>query len=134
MKQFLKPGYTLWTMNSACLWLRLGLGVAMIPHGYEKLMHFNEQQANLLFGLGSTISLALAIGAEFFCSMLLMLGLLTHLVLIPLIITVLVIVFIAHGGDIVGDGSTGFLLLVGYITSLLLGAGDYSLDAYIFKP
>lgn len=135
MKQFLDPVYTRRTLNSAGLCLRLGLGVAMIPHGYEKLMHFNEQKADFLnlFGLGSPVSLALALGAEFFCSILLMLGLLTRLVLIPLIVTALVIVCMAHEGDIVGDGSTGFLFLVGYTTSLLLGAGDYSLDALIAK-
>lgn len=135
MKHFLTPVYKRWMVNSAGLWLRLGLGIAMIPHGYEKLVHFNEQQADFLdlFGLGSTVSLALAIGAEFFCSILLMLGLLTRLILIPLIITALVIVFMAHEGDIVGDGSAGFLLLIGYTASLLLGAGDYSLDALIIK-
>lgn len=133
--QFLKTGYSPQAVNSASLWLRLGLGLTMIPHGYEKLMHFHEQQADFLnlFGLGNTVSLTLAIGAEFFCSILLMLGLLTRLVLVPLICTALVIVFIAHEGDILGDGSAGTLFLIGYITSLLLGAGKYSLDALLFK-
>ncbi|GAB3280372.1 hypothetical protein GCM10027347_55550 [Larkinella harenae] len=133
--QFFKPRYTLWTINTANLWLRLGLGVAMLPHGYEKLTHFGQQQADFLnlFGLGSAVSLALAIGAEFFCSIFLMLGLLTRLVLIPLLVTALVIVFVAHQGDIAGDGSAGFLFLIGYFTCLLLGAGKYSLDAIIFR-
>lgn len=134
--QFVQPTpATSWTVNSAILWLRLGLGIAMIPHGYDKLTHFAEYQDSFMsfLGLSSPVSLALAIGAEFFCSILLMLGLLTRLVLIPLIITALVIVFVAHEGDIAGEGAAGFLLLIGYLTSLLLGPGAFSLDAILFK-
>ncbi|MCX6213675.1 DoxX family protein [Spirosoma sp.] len=134
--QFLQPTrYTSRLVNSATLWLRLGLGVAMIPHGYAKLTHFAEYQSSFMrfLGLSDSVSLALAIGAEFFCSILLMMGLLTRLVLIPLIITALVIVIVAHGGDIAGDGAAGFVFIVGYVTSLLLGSGAYSLDAVLFK-
>ncbi|MBN8822773.1 MULTISPECIES: DoxX family protein [unclassified Spirosoma] len=126
---------TSWKVNSATLWLRLGLGIAMIPHGYDKLTHFADYQGSFMsfLGLSHSVSLALAIGAEFFCSILLMLGLLTRPALIPLIITAIVIVFVAHEGDIAGDGSAGFLLLVGYLTCLLLGPGAFSLDATISK-
>ncbi|OJV15236.1 MAG: hypothetical protein BGO21_29990 [Dyadobacter sp. 50-39] len=128
-------GDTTSSTNIASLWLRLGLGVAMLPHGYEKLTHFAELKNSFMsfLGLSDPVSLALAIGAELFCSILLAIGLLTRLVLIPLIITAFVIVFVAHRGDIVGEGAAGFLLLVGYITSLLLGAGKYSVDAVISK-
>ncbi|OZI09444.1 DoxX family protein [Siphonobacter sp. BAB-5385] len=133
--QLFRTGYSLGLVNSASLCLRLGLAVAMIPHGYEKLSHFAEQQHSFLdfLGLGSTVSLVLAIGAELFCSIGLMLGFLTRLVLIPLVITALVIVFVAHQGDIAGEGSAGFLLLIGYVTSLLLGPGQYSLDHLISR-
>ncbi|MFD1141116.1 DoxX family protein [Larkinella insperata] len=134
---FLQPThYTSWTVNSAALWLRLGLGVAMIPHGYDKLTHFAEYQSSFMqfLGLSDSVSLALAIGAEFICSILLMMGLLTRLALIPLVITALVIVFVAHEGDIAGYGAAGFALCIGYMTSLLLGPGTYSLDAIVFKP
>jgi putative oxidoreductase len=134
--QIIQPTrYTSATVNTATLWLRLGLGIAMIPHGYDKLTHFADYQNSFMsfMGLSMSSSLILAIGAEFFCSVLLMIGLLTRLVLIPLIITALVIVFLAHDGDIVGDGSAGFALLIGYITSLLLGPGAFSLDALLFK-
>lgn len=134
--QFIQPTrYTDSTVNTATLWLRLGLGIAMIPHGYDKLMHFADYQTSFMsfMGLSMSASLILAIGAEFFCSILLMVGLLTRLALIPLIITALVIIFLAHDGDIVGDGSAGFALLIGYITSLLLGPGAFSLDALLVK-
>ncbi|CAG5006696.1 hypothetical protein DYBT9275_03878 [Dyadobacter sp. CECT 9275] len=128
-------GHTTSSTNIASLWLRLGLGIAMLPHGYEKLTHFAELRNSFMtfLGLSDPVSLALAIGAEFFCSILLAIGLLTRIVLIPLIITAFTIVFVAHQGDIVGEGAAGFLLLVGYVTSLLLGAGKYSVDAVISK-
>lgn len=123
------------TVNLAALWLRLGLGIAMIPHGYDKFIHYAEYQTSFMrfLGLSDSVSLALAIGAELICSILLMMGLLTRLVLIPLIVTAFVIAFIAHGGDIAGEGGAGFVLLVGYVTSLLLGPGAYSLDAIAVK-
>ena len=84
-------------------------------------------------GLGLSISLMLAIGSEFFCSLLLIGGLLTRFALVPLIITMLVAVFQAHSGDILGDGEMAFLYLAIYISLLLKGAGAYSVDAFVFK-
>lgn len=136
LTQFVRPTpFTSRLVDSAALWLRLGLGVAMLPHGYDKLTHFAEYQSSFMrfLGLSDSVSLALAIGAEFFCSILLLMGLLTRVALIPLLITALVIVFVAHGGDIAGEGAAGFVLVVGYVTSLLLGSGAYSLDAVVFK-
>jgi putative oxidoreductase len=136
LKQFLESGLqSSRTVNVATLWLRLGLGIAMIPHGYDKFIHYAEYQTSFMrfLGLSDSVSLTLAIGAELVCSILLMMGLLTRLVLIPLIITALVIVFVAHEGDIIGEGAAGFVLLIGYVTSLLLGPGAYSLDAVAVK-
>jgi putative oxidoreductase len=84
-------------------------------------------------GLGSSFSLTLAIGTEFFCSILLMAGLITRLALIPLIITMAVAVFDAHGADIFGKGEMAFLYLAIYITLMLKGAGKFSMDNFLFK-
>jgi putative oxidoreductase len=106
----------------------------MIPHGYAKLINFAEYQKDFLnlLGMGTNVSLGLAIFAELGCSVLLVLGLFTRLALIPLIVTALVIVFMAHGGDITGDGGHGFLYLAVYVSLLITGPGQYSLDQRLF--
>lgn len=121
-------------LNASTLLLRLIFGGLMIPHGYAKLTHFAEYQNDFLnlLGMGTTVSLGLAIFAELGCSILLVMGLLTRLALIPLIVTALVIVFSAHGGEILGDGEHGFLYLAVYVSLLLTGPGQYSVDQLLF--
>lgn len=55
------------------------------------------------FGLGPAPSLALAVFAEVFCSILIMLGIFTRLSVIPLIITMLVAWLMVHISDPFGD-------------------------------
>ena len=122
-------------VNVALLILRVTAGVLMAHHGYGKLTHFSEMQTKFMdfMGLGMTASLALVVFAEFFCSLLLIVGLATRFALIPLIITMTVAVIKAHGGDIFGDGEVAFLYLAIYVTLLLKGAGKYSADGFLFK-
>lgn len=122
-------------VNIALLVLRLAAGVLMAHHGYGKLTHFSEMQTKFMdfMGLGMSTSLALVVFAEFFCSLLLIAGLATRFVLIPLTITMLVAVFKAHSGDIFGDGQTAFLYLAIYIALMLKGSGKFSVDALLFN-
>lgn len=122
--------------NFAALILRIGFGALMIPyHGYVKLVEFNERKDGFvdLLGLGGTVSLSLAIFAEFFCSILLILGLFTRLATIPLLITMLV-VFSVHNWELFGlknELATAFF--IGYLSILALGPGKFSLDYLVFK-
>lgn len=120
-------------VDYALLWLRLALGVAMIyGHGWPKLMRlFSGEPIEFAdpFGLGPAVSLGLATFAEFFCSILLMLGLYTRLALIPLIITMLVAILHAHAGDPFSRWEKPLLYLIAYLGLLLAGAGWFSLDA-----
>lgn len=122
-------------LNVALLILRVTVGIIMAHHGYIKITHFDEYRGKFVdfLGLGLSISLMLAIGSEFFCSLLLIGGLLTRFALVPLIITMLVAVFQAHSGDILGDGEMAFLYLAIYISLLLKGAGAYSVDNFLFN-
>lgn len=122
-------------VHFALLLIRLSAGILMMPHGYAKLMHYAERKDKFMnfMGLGSAFSLALVIFAEFFCSALLATGLLTRLMLVPLIITALVIVFKAHGGEIFGDAETGFLYLISYVAIFITGPGKYSADKILLK-
>lgn len=120
----------------AMLVLRLGVGFLMlVNHGLDKLMHFAEKAPRFAdpFGVGSTTSLSMAVFAEFFCSVFIILGLFTRLAVIPLIITMGVALFYAHKGQAFGDGEMAALYLTAYIALLFTGPGSASLDKFIGK-
>ncbi len=122
-------------VNASLLILRLTAGILMAHHGYGKLTNFDSIEPKFMefLGLSKAISLGLVVFAEFFCSLLLIVGMATRFALIPLTITMLVAVFQAHKGEIFGDGQTAFLYLAIYVTLLLKGAGKYSVDAFLFN-
>src|SRR5690606_22730732 len=106
MKKLLSTGYTSWAFNIAMLVLRAGLGLMMLPHGYDKLVHFAEKKNTFMnfLGIGSTFSLSLSLFAEFFCAMFLIIGFFTRFAVLPLIIGMSVALFKAHDAAIFGGG------------------------------
>jgi putative oxidoreductase len=135
MKKWLGTQYSNWAFNLSMFLLRAGIALLMIPHGYDKLVHFSSYKKDFLsfLGMGGTVSLALTVFAEFFCSIFLAMGLFSRIVVIPLIINMLVIVFKAHHADIFGEGEHGSLFLIGYIVLLLCGPGKASVDGIMGK-
>ena len=135
MKKLLSTKYSAGAFSTAMLVLRLGVGILMLMHGYTKLMKFSTMKNDFMnfMGIGSTMSLALVVFAEFFCSVFLILGLFTRLAAIPLIILASVIVFKVFHGNVFGDGEHGALYLIGYIVLLLVGPGRASVDSMIGK-
>ena len=135
MKRLLSTKYTAASVNIAMLLLRVGLGGLMIPHGYDKLVHFNQYKRDFVnfLGVGSSFSLALIIFAEFFCSMFLIAGLFTRIVVIPLLIGMTVALFKAHNGEIFGDGEHATLFIFGFLTVLFIGPGKASIDGMMGK-
>lgn len=118
-------------IDLSLLTLRLVFGAGMaFGHGYDKLIHFSEKSGSFpsVFGLGSEVSLGLAVFSEFFCAILLVVGFATRAVLIPLIITFMVAVFDIHGDDEFGAMEKALLYLTGYTTLLILGPGKLSVD------
>lgn len=107
----------------------------MLPHGYDKLIHFADYQAKFMnfLGLGPTLSLALVVFAEFFCALFLLIGLFSRFVTIPLIINTAVATFVAHKGEIFGEGEHAALFLFGYIALLVAGPGKASVDGMMGK-
>lgn len=130
MRKLLSTKYSASAFNVAMLLLRVGLGGLMIPHGYDKLVHFASYRKDFInfLGIGSSISLALVIFAEFFCSLFLIFGLFSRLVVIPLIIAMTVAVVKAHNSEIFGEGEHAMLFIVGFLTILLVGPGKASID------
>lgn len=124
------------TQDLACLVARLTFGATMFfAHGLPKLMSFS-QKMNVFpdpLGVGNSLSLGLTIFAEVLCAGLVALGVFTRFVSIPLGITMLVAMFLIHGGDPWQKKEMAFLYLCGYILTGLLGSGRFSLDFLIRK-
>ena len=123
------------TLSFGLLLFRLCLGGLMIAnHGWMKIVNYEVLKTQFLdfLGLGSQISLILAITAEILCSILLIFGLYTRVVLIPLIVTMLVAIG-THGWQIFGEAEMGFLYLLGFVFLFIVGPGDKSIDARMNK-
>ena len=135
MKTLLSTKYSTTSFNLALLLIRLTAGILMMNHGYQKLIHFSTMKTEFMnfMGIGSTMSLALVIFAEFFCSLFLILGLFTRLAAIPLIITMSVALFKAHNLDFFGKGELATLYLGVFLLILFVGAGRISVDSMTGK-
>lgn len=135
MKKLLSTKYSAGAFSAAMLILRLGVGLLMLNQGYTKLIKFAEMKGTFMnfMGMGSATSLALVVFAEFFCSILIILGLFTRLATIPLIIVMSVVLIKVTHGDFFNDGQTPTLFLLAYITLLFVGPGRASVDGMIGK-
>jgi putative oxidoreductase len=123
--------------TTALLALRLWLGLTiLLNHGWDKLAHFSEKADKFpdVTGLGSAVSLGLAVFAEFFCGALLVLGLMTRFAALMLSITMGVAFAYAHKFKLSGPGSgeLAFIYLAGFVTILVAGPGRCSADACLF--
>jgi putative oxidoreductase len=124
-------------MDKGQLLLRIVFGGGMLyGHGLGKFLKLLEGPPFKFgdpIGLGSDISLGLAVFAEFLCALLIIIGFKTRWATIPLIITMLVAVFIVHWDDPFGSKEKGILYLTGYLAILMTGPGWYSIDEQIRK-
>ena len=88
-------------LSLGLLILRVLVGITMLTHGLAKLTSFSELSATFLdpIGLGRTLSLILIIGAEVGCSLFVIVGAFTRLATIPLVFSMLVVIFVVHASD-----------------------------------
>ena len=121
-------------INWALVILRLAVGIAMLTHGIPKLvkLFYGDFSFPDPIGIGPELSLVLATFAEFFCSILIIIGYRSRFAAIPLIITMLVALLIVHGSDSVFDHWNILLYLFAYGILLHLGGGKYTLTYYFF--
>ena len=90
------------TTDIALIIARISIAALMLTHGIPKLvMLFSGAPVQFpqVLGMSAEFSLALAVFAEVFCSILLLAGFATRLAVIPLAITMLVAVFLIHAAD-----------------------------------
>ncbi|PZU90996.1 MAG: DoxX family protein [Chryseobacterium sp.] len=116
--------------------IRLFVGGAMLTHGVPKLetlVTSNQIQFMNFLGMGSIFSMVLVVFAEFLCSILIILGLFTRVACIPLMITMLVACFVAHGADTYKDQEMSVLYFFFYFIILVLGSGKFSIDDLVTK-
>lgn len=109
--------------------LRVAAGLLMLSHGIPKLTGFTEKMYTFAdpIGLGSPFALALTVGAEFFCSVFLILGIKPRLVAIPLLITMLVAGLVIHGADPLGKKELALLYASIFATIVLSGGGAFQI-------
>lgn len=136
MKKLLNVNEATTATDIAVLIARIGIASLMLTHGFPKLMMLisgGPIQFPPVFGMSPELSLILAVFAEVVCSVLLLAGLGTRLVLIPLFITMLVAVLLIHSSDPFAVKEPAILYSLVFGTLFLTGSGRYSLDYLIQK-
>jgi len=134
MNRLFNTNYNHRSLDIAVFILRVAIALLMLSHGIPK---FNMLLAGgaISFpdplGVGSILSLVMAVFAEVFCSILLLLGFATRLAVLPLIITMLVAVFMIHGNDGMKEKEMGLHYLLTYVLLLFSGGGRFSVDSMI---
>jgi putative oxidoreductase len=131
MKRLFHTGTREEYLNILVLLLRISIAAFMITHGWPKLTKLlagGEIQFGNPIGLGPTLSFILVVFSEFFCSVLIGIGLGTRLASIPLMVTMFVAAFVSHGADPFGRKETALLYLLFYITLFIIGSRKYSID------
>lgn len=116
------------------LFLRLVVSFTMLTHGLHKVANFHELSTTFLdpIGIGVLPSLILATFAEVVCSILIILGLFTRLASMVLVINLIVITFFTFTDAPFSTDELHLLYLAIYITVLIGGGGNYSLDWLLF--
>jgi len=115
--------------------LRLWLGLSLVLlHGWSKLSNYSSMLSKFPdpLGVGSPVSLTLAVFCEFFCALLLAMGLFTRSAALALSINMGVAFFLVHKANLKmgpGSGELAYVYLAGFVTLLIAGPGCLSLDA-----
>lgn len=112
---------------------RIIFGVLLMNHGIQKWSNFQELSIGFPdpLGIGSELSLSLAIFGELFCSMGFIVGFLYRLAMIPMIFTMVIAFFVIHANDVFAVKELAFIYLVVFILMYLAGPGKYSIDHFI---
>ena len=115
--------------------VRIIFGILLMNHGIQKWSSF--QELSTVFpdplGIGSPLSLGLAIFGELVCSMAFIVGFLYRLAMIPMIFTMCVAFFAVHGGDPFAARELALAYLSVYVLMYATGPGLYAADTLIAR-
>lgn len=124
------------TTNLWLLIFRVALAASMLTHGlpkFNRLLSGAFENFPGILGMGSKLSLVLAVFGEVVAPVLVILGLATRLSAIPTAITMAIVVFIVHADDPFGRKELALIYLIGFLTIAVLGGGRFSLDSLLGK-
>ena len=115
--------------------VRIIFGILLMNHGIQKWTNFQELSAVFPdpLGVGSPLSLGLAIFGELACSMAFIIGFLYRLAMIPMMFTMVVAFFVIHGNDPFATKELAFVYLVVFILMYIIGPGKFAVDRWIRK-
>jgi putative oxidoreductase len=118
------------SQDVTALFTRLIIGILMFYHGAVKILNYQEYLGFFPdpIGLGSQLSLLLAIGAEAIGGLFVAIGLFTRLSLIPIFITMTVVFFVVHAGDPFQAKELALLFWLLSLLGFAAGPGRYSID------
>lgn len=136
LKRFLFPVKPDGTFISVILLIvRVVFGVMLMNHGIDKWANYQELSAVFPdpLGIGSPLSLGLAIFGELVCSMAFIIGFLYRLAMIPMIFTMCVAFFIVHADDPFAVKELAFVYLVVFVLMYIVGPGKFAVDRWISK-
>ncbi|RYY61984.1 MAG: DoxX family protein [Chitinophagaceae bacterium] len=138
MKKLFSTNYSDNAFNIGIFVMRVVAGLSMaVSHGYGKLTDFSTtavQQASNPYHLPGNVAAGMLVFAEFFCAILIVLGLLTRFAAFALIIAMGTAFFVAHKGQLFAKGSeASAMFLVIFFALLLVGPGKFSADKLIGK-
>lgn len=120
----------------AALALRIGFGLMMIlRHGYGKIVKYDTLRHTFAdpLGVGTQFSLILTISAEFYASILLILGLFTRPAAFVLFFTMSVAALVVHAGDPLKSREMAILYAIAYAAILIAGPGRLSVDRVLSR-
>ena len=113
--------------------LRISFGLLLMNHGIQKWSNFQELSTSFPdpLGLGSPLSLGLAVFAELACPMAFIIGFLYRLAMIPMIFTMVIAFFVIHANDVFAMKELALVYLIIFVLMYISGPGKYSVDYVI---
>ncbi|SDT31248.1 putative oxidoreductase [Pseudomonas asplenii] len=128
-------------MNASCwneraqalglLFMRVSAAVFLLwVHGLPKLLHYSTELQNIEdpFHLGANLTLMLAIFAEVFCPLLIIVGVLVRLACLPILSVLLVALVFVHPEWTIAEGQFAWLLLILFTSLFIAGPGRLALN------
>lgn len=135
LQNFLFPTYHNMWFSTLLLICRVVFGSMFITHGLQKLAGFTILSNSFpgVMGMGSKLSLCLAIFAEVFCTMGFITGFLYRLSMLPMIFTMCIAVFVIHAKGPFSAKELALLYLFVFIVMYILGPGSFATDWFFAK-